>query len=661
MKHKNLLIVPLVFGLSACTWSYVVDGDTKGTLLKTVNVYRTANMSDPVELMKIFNLEELKVGSTQYRILVDEPLIPYLSIKEYSELFSSFLKDDVTSTVKDYGGRVDWTITTQVTTTDTTTGQTTTKDSTLFAASIDFVNERFTYAGSISQSYKASSGGTDQSVLLEGVKLEQTTLNESKVVPATFSFKGFELDPIKVGRTYFAPLALLDHLFSSSAGKSVYNTFNGFFMISSSYDLGMTRFHETAESTEELNILFYTRKNAVQAIGKSFQVEEEDITTHQTVTVTYPVMPMYLRKYYRKSILFVFDTLYGLKYTRGIKSMSNYFKNQPFYDDFLSEDPSVRAEAMNSLVANLQDGHTSLAMTKNVVWHEEVINKKYAPMWDERLKLHNDLVVNRTAAYKQYDLDHATTSEEREAISSSTYVPDQYSIRYSDDGNMAFFNFDQFAFAMTGRDSPDLYKTDTFAYFARQFNDIKTNHSSVKDVVIDLSTNGGGILIALMKILAIISDTNLVYVDSYAQGTNAQTRYFISVDTNGDGVYNLEDVYGDDFNIYLLCSPYSFSCGNAYPFLASKEGYATIMGTRSGGGECAVGTTMLASGLYINHSSLTRLGIHNPIKNQAGEVTGYEFEGNEAGIPADDKYGVNYINYFNFEYLNELIKANKSA
>ena len=657
MKHKQLLIVPIIFGLSACTWSYIADGDTKGTLLKTVNVYRTADMNDPAELMKVFNLEELKVGDVQYRILKDEPLIPYLSVKEYSDLYTSFFSDKATSTVKDYGNRVEWTVTME--STDTSSGQPVTKNSQIFAADINFVNQTLTYVGSFSQSYK--SGSTDPTPYLSGLKLDQLTLNQSEVTPNVFSFKGFELDPIKIGRTYFLPLGLLEHLFSPASGKSAYNTFNGFFMISSSYDLGMTRFRETAESTDELNILFYTRNNAVKAIGRTFQAEEEDAVTHQAVTVTYPVMPMYLRKYYRKSILYVFENLYGLKYTRGIKSMSDYLKNQPFYDDFLSEDPSVRAEALNDLVATLQDGHTSLAMTKNIVWHEEVSQKKQGPMWEERLKLRSDLIENRNNAYKQYDYNHASSQEEKDAILNPDYKPDQYSIKYSDDGNMAFFNFDQFIFAVTGQDAPDVYQRDTYAYFVRQFNDIKANHPSVKDVVIDLSTNGGGIVIALMKILALISDTNSVSFDQYMQGTNTQTRFVISVDSNGDGQYNLDDVYGDDYNIYLLCSPFSFSCGNAYPFVAKKAGYATIMGARSGGGECAVATTMLASGLYINHSSLSRIGVHTPIKNEAGEVIGYQFEGDEAGIPVDENYAVNYINYFDFEYLNQLIKSNKTA
>lgn len=660
MKHKNLLIIPLVFGLTACTWSYIVDGDTKATLLKKVNVYSSIETLDATSVGTIKKLSELKIGEVQYRILKDEPLIPYLSVKEYESLYSSYFSDKATSVVKDYGSSVEWTVSLAQTVTNPDTGAATTKNATIFVSLLDFVKQTFTYSGSFSNAYKPSSSDINSDDYLAGTKFTGEILNKDKVTATTMSFKGFELDPIRVGRTYFLPLGLMDHLFSKASGKSVYNTFNGFFMVSSATSLPLTRFYEKEGDTEESNILFYTRNNAVQAIGRSFQVEEKKPGTDQMVTNTYAVMPMYLRKYYRKSLLFVFENFYGLKYSRGIKSMAEYIKNQPYYDDFLSEDPLVRGEALNSFVAELQDGHTSLAMTNAAVWYEAIADKKDGPMWDERIKLRNDLIDARNNAYLKYEYDHATSDEEREAISAPGYTPDQYSVKYSDDGNMAFFHFNSFLFAKNDPTNPDLYQKDTFTYFVRQFKDI-ANHADVKDVVIDLSTNGGGILIALLKILALISDTNSADVDQYTQNTNAQLRMTMSVDTDGNGEYNADDVYGDDYSIYLLCSPFSFSCGNAYPFMAKKEGFATIMGARSGGGECTVGNTMLSSGLFINHSSLSRLGVFNPIKDDGGEVTGYQFEGDEKGIPADDNYEISYFNYYNFEYLNQLIKTNKSA
>ena len=79
------------------------------------------------------------------------------------------------------------------------------------------------------------------------------------------------------------------------------------------------------------------------------------------------------------------------------------------------------------------------------------------------------------------------------------------------------------------------------------------------------------------------------------------------VDSNHDGKYDADDVYGDDFNISILTSPVSFSCGNLLPVFAQHKGDAKIIGQTSGGGECVVGSTFMPSGRAIKHSSNTVL------------------------------------------------------
>ena len=91
-----------------------------------------------------------------------------------------------------------------------------------------------------------------------------------------------------------------------------------------------------------------------------------------------------------------------------------------------------------------------------------------------------------------------------------------------------------------------------------------------------------------------------------------------------DGVYDKEDVYGDDFNLYILTSPYSFSCGNAFPFFAKKCGLAKTIGVKSGGGECAVYEAHLPSGERFYHSSNLHIGWYDELTKN--------FEGDEPGV-----------------------------
>ena len=648
MKHKILLIVPIISGLTLTSCG-LIDDDSYLTEVKTANIYKAAEVNKGT----IYQLDELKTGEINYRYYKSQPLIPYLSFKGYETLVKTYFNEYAVSSFVDKGYVLQWTVSMQVAS-SSSTSEPELPPIPVFTAQIDLAEMKVTYTGSFSSVFKAEPGSSpDPADYLKGVSMSQKTLNPNEITMTTISFKEFRPYKMNIAGNMYLPLGYLDHLFSKAAGKSIYNTYKDFFIVGTDYNaLEYTKF-KVDESSEVDNILTYTKKNVMNQISERVTVKVEE------QQLLYPLMPMYLRNYHRDSLSFTFENFYGIKYSRGIKSMTDYIKNYSFYDDFLSADPIVRAEALSDYVASLNDGHTSIQMKNSVVWGEYIANRKWSPMWEERIKLRSDLTTVRNAAYTLYDYNHATSQAEREAILSPGYEPDQYSVKYSDDGKLAFFYFNDFLFSKVDHTDPDLYKKDTFSYFVRQFEEIKS--TSVTDVVIDLSTNGGGIIIALMKILALISKNNLVDVDQFNQDRNALTRITVSVDTNEDQKFDENDVYGNRFNFYLLCSPFSFSCGNAYPFCAYKENLATIIGTRSGGGECAVGNTMLSSGQFINHSSLTRLGHHNAVLNEQGQIDHYEFEGNEAGAPVEEKYQLNYSYYYDFNYLSALIQSNKNA
>ena len=119
------------------------------------------------------------------------------------------------------------------------------------------------------------------------------------------------------------------------------------------------------------------------------------------------------------------------------------------------------------------------------------------------------------------------------------------------------------------------------------------------------------------------------------------------VDINGDGVYDTEDCFGDDFNFYILTSDCSFSCGNAFPCVAKAEGYAKIIGQKSGGGECAVSIHYLPNSEYVYHSSNTHLGLYDQATNT---FTGFE----NGAIPDIDYPFV--PRYYMIDNLNTVIQ-----
>ena len=170
----------------------------------------------------------------------------------------------------------------------------------------------------------------------------------------------------------------------------------------------------------------------------------------------------------------------------------------------------------------------------------------------------------------------------------------------------------------------------------------------VENVILDVSLNGGGFVGNLEKMISLLAkDTNgviLAYREAFLGNEYVET---IKFDANIDGKFDLDDVYGDDYNFYIMTSGYSYSCANAFPFLAQKQNLATIIGETSGGGECAVYVAHMPTGEPLYYSSLFRLGYYQD------DV----FYGNNDGAIVEDKYYIGATNTkrYNFDYLEQLI------
>lgn len=142
--------------------------------------------------------------------------------------------------------------------------------------------------------------------------------------------------------------------------------------------------------------------------------------------------------------------------------------------------------------------------------------------------------------------------------------------------------------------------TDNPLCFTVAFDKIAKD-SKVKDVVIDLSNNGGGAIMCLPFLSAYFTDDPYYAVNDTAKGCVFDYHY--KVDLNNDGKYgDVGDTYKGKYNFYILTSPFSFSCGNSLPGLAKSAG-VKIIGQRSGGGTSSVAVYSDGSGSLYNFSS----------------------------------------------------------
>lgn len=114
----------------------------------------------------------------------------------------------------------------------------------------------------------------------------------------------------------------------------------------------------------------------------------------------------------------------------------------------------------------------------------------------------------------------------------------------------------------------------------------------IKDVVIDLSLNGGGNVSAEGYVLSWICGG---IAQQTLKGTNGggYSTFTYNFDVDGDGEYTSKDYLPDDVNVYLLISPCTYSAANAlafdtYLYNPNLTRKVKFIGQQSAGGACSV-------------------------------------------------------------------------
>ena len=193
---------------------------------------------------------------------------------------------------------------------------------------------------------------------------------------------------------------------------------------------------------------------------------------------------------------------------------------------------------------------------------------------------------------------------------------------YYEVGDTAFVTFDQFKATTDGNNIADYYKlvkegkdlpTDTIGIIHDAHKQITRENSPIKNVVLDLSCNGGGMAFTAFFTLGwFLGEGNYSYRNTF---TGAQTTRYFRADVNLDHQFDENDTLaGRGLNLYCLISPRSFSCGNLVPWVFKSSGEVTLLGKTSGGGSCVVGFNTTAWGTSYQYSSPKRLSF---VKNGA--------------------------------------------
>ena len=471
----------------------------------------------------------------------------------------------------------------------------------MYVARVDYDDKMVYFAGSVTYATTTEEEVASMyGALLADADIEQKVIVEGVDNYTRASFASYDLPTYFIHGEFVAPLAFFDSAFGSSLSVYHFNDFKEILQYNSILSFVLPISPEGKSATQEVQA--YYDENG---------------------------MPYDLRRLEKASLYFVMDNYYGLQTHKHISSMSGYLNTHGIGKDLLSDDEETRCYAMQEAFAILNDDHSGVS-TMAPHWGDKAEYQHRGQLSQDRQMLKKSLVAQRSAAL-------GTTS--------TAYGIDE-EVHYSTSGKTAYFYFDSFIFDTkpfdpTNRDN--LWHTDSYFYFVHQLEAIKA-HGGVENVIIDDSCNGGGTVGVAVKLLALLSKDNYGYDRTQNLQTGAITELSARVDSNQDGKYDEDDVYGDDFNIAILTGPNSFSCGNLLPVMCKYTGNAKLIGRKSGGGECVVGSTYLPSGRGIQLSSLTRL----VTLQEDGSYRGVE---NGASVDIE----LNYADFYNIDKIETLL------
>ena len=403
--------------------------------------------------------------------------------------------------------------------------------------------------------------------------------------PLTINLKDYNFNIYYKDGKCFVPLSIMNTLFCSSGYYNIY--YNGEKYLGTFYDI-------SAFDDESLKQIKTNKLNS------SEQTEE-------------------LREETYNQLRFILDHFYGLKEYKNISNFDEILSG--YKEDLLSLDPVKNRDAYYKFFINyLDDLHTRIG-AYSFYNSPDIMpeNWNLSKTSEKRIKYHEVEELLKEKAELVYPDLKAT---------------------YKIAGETAILYMPSF---LTAADSdlskPDSYLDDSYEFMRWALNNI--SNKNIKNVVLDLSINGGGNVAALLKVLGFMSNDDIEYID-YNFLFKTKMSSIIKIDSNDDGEFSDDDAY-TNYNWYVLSSFNTFSAANSCVALAKSLG-AKVIGQKSGGGMCSVMPLVLADSTTIEISSNFA---------QMAKIDGkYEFI--ESGISPDIE--IDYDHFYDFTYLDNLLK-----
>lgn len=313
-------------------------------------------------------------------------------------------------------------------------------------------------------------------------------------------------------------------------------------------------------------------------------------------------------EYYYQSLCFDFNTSYGLR--EKFDSFDEFLKKIDFKKDILSTNPKNIDAGTAIALTYLRDEHTALTDFSNL--YEFGDNTVDTTKLDKESKKHSDDDEAFTNAKKAAKVKTGIDYKDNTVfVDFAEFTKIDEDLLYNTTSGADALDLDDFT---GGDDIPgldfglaDLFETNTAKIFNQLYKDLTsdTYKNTVKNVVIDLTTNTGGSADGLLYSLSTLIGN--VTIDIVNPVTSAHNKQVYQADINADGKIDENDKSLSElgFNIYFLDSQYSFSSANAMPYIAKLNNpNVKTIGQKTAGGPCAVRSYVTPIGSVISSSSL---------------------------------------------------------
>lgn len=331
--------------------------------------------------------------------------------------------------------------------------------------------------------------------------------------------------------------------------------------------------------------------------------------------------------YFYYSLLFELENYEGHYSRLNIQNLDTKLKELGFKDKLLSTDSDIANKAYADVINQVfhDGGHTAFT--------NRGFTSEYSYDTDEALM----------KEILQYDTRYYNTMLTFATLGKQIMDNPPATLEYSTDNETAVIHLT--SFTMHGALTLDNIDQDEVSTFSILYHSLKniTAKTTVKNVIFDVSLNGGGAAAALAEALSFITDDSIEMTVTN-MSTGAVLKEAVDIDNNLDGNFTDSDSYSGKFNFYILTSGFSFSCANAFPAIAKEKGYAKIIGKKSGGGDCAV-----LNGITVDGGNFNMSSNYSITKKDGTDV--------DSGVDVD--YEIEYTNFFNIDYLANAIKSVK--